>query len=391
MNIPSSEQLTVAHLGAPGYRRSSLGDTMSQWFHSYLRYLKIRGRSESHQDRVARSFKRFHQWVGTKPYETFSIDVIEEYALWLLESAIPHFGTSRQGNAGELAVATRRAYLVDMRAFMRWCGGREYLPERAYKWVPIPTRSKKEPKRALNADIAAILDAASDNLRDYTVCCLLIDFGPRASELATLRVEHCDLERRVLKVHGKTGDRHAMISSHAADSLREWLEVRNTSVGYVFPGRIDGHLTTIGVYQILKRLKIKAGVRGRVNPHAWRHAYITNSLVKGGNLGMTRMQAGHSNITTTQEYMEDFLGDEMREYQQRVTSLPDLAPAQTPKATPEQVMLPKPQSADELADAIRKTPNWQALGRMYGVSGVAVKKWAVKWGLVAVYETAHRL
>ncbi|MBP8125660.1 MAG: tyrosine-type recombinase/integrase [Caldilineaceae bacterium] len=383
MNSIDSTPTSVS-IGAPA---NSLLNTVERASTSYFRYLKVRKRSSSHLERIELSLSRFVIWICETNPDQVNADMFDEYALWLMEEYRPYPGTSQEGEPGTLSDASQRAYLTDLRGFVKWGGTRDFFDSRASTWVPVPPPSKGKPKRAHNVDIARIFEVAKHDLRDFTICCLLIDFGPRAGELATMRIENCDLDRRIVRVSGKTGDRHVMLSTLAANGLREWLTVRNTSVGYIFPGKKHGHLTGMGIHSVLRRLKKKAGVSGRVNPHAWRHAYITNSLVKGGNLGMTRVQAGHSNITTTQMYMEDFMSDELRDYQDRVTSLPDLIPVGAPSAEGTVIVLPRP-TREDFQKAIWDRPNWEALGRSYGVSGVAVKKWAAKWGLIAEYDKA---
>lgn len=369
----------------------SLDAQIAGWSADYLRYLKIRRRSVSHRERVQLSLKHFHRWLSDQyPVQKLSIQVVEEYALWLMDEARPHAGTAREGAPGTLSVATQRAYLIDLRSFLRWCGTRDLLPTQAYRWVPVPPAPRSAPKRARNEDIARILEAAAaHDLRSYAMCCLLIDCGLRAGELATLQIDQCDTKNCVIAVHGKTGYRQVAISTKAAAVLEQWLQVQNQKTMYVFPGRKDGHITADTVYQILNRLKAEAGVTGRINPHAWRHAYISNTALKGGNAALTQIQAGHASIETTQRYF-GFGIQELREYQQRVSALPDLMPAEMPSFPAKKRRAPRP-NADELRTAILECPNWEALGRRYGVTGAAVKKWAQKWLLLPVYREAKRL
>ena len=346
----------------------------------YLRYLKVKRRSEAHRDRVNRSLVHFEKWLTSVNSPYLNQTLIEDYALWLMEEARPHAGTLREGAPGGLSIASQRGYLVDLRSFLRWCVDRGNAPILAKSWVPVPPPPKHGIKRAQNSDISRILRAAQEDLRDYALCCLLIDCGLRAGELGSLRIEDSDLLSRSILVTGKTGYRSVAISIHAAEVLDRWIKLLKREQGYVFPGRKNGHLSANGVYQIMIRLRNKAGVNGRINPHAWRHAYISNTVVRGGNAALTQVQAGHSSIATTEEYF-GFGIAEIRDYQDRVTVLPELvADVPLPNTTVTRP-LPRP-TRDELTQAIRECPNWEALGRRYGVTGAAVKKWAKKWDLI---------
>ena len=355
----------------------------------YLRYLKIKRCSEAHRDRVNRSLVHFEKWLTTVYSPCLIQGLIEDYALWLMEEARPHAGTQREGAPGGLAVASQRGYLVDLRSFLRWCVDRGNAPMQAKSWVPVPPPPKHGIKRAQNSDISRILRAAQSDLRDYALCCLLIDCGLRAGELASLQIENCDFSSRSIVVIGKTGYRSVAISIQAAEVLQRWIEFLGVEQGHVFPGRKDGHLSANGVYQIMVRLRNRAGVKGRINPHAWRHAYISNTAVRGGNAALTQIQAGHSSIATTEEYF-GFGIAEIRDYQDRVTILPELVTDIPLPNAPVTRPLPRP-TRDELAEALRDCPNWEALGRKYGVTGAAVKKWAKKWQLVDIYGNSSRL
>ena len=63
----------------------------------------------------------------------------------------------------------------------------------------------------------------------------------------------------------------------------------------------DGVLTRSGVWQLLERLRKKAGV-GRANPHAFRHGlarFLLND--KGADMAIIQQILRHKRITTTAE------------------------------------------------------------------------------------------
>jgi len=56
----------------------------------------------------------------------------------------------------------------------------------------------------------------------------------------------------------------------------------------------------------LKRLKEAAGVRGRVNPHAFRHGYAREYIRNGGDLATLSRLMGHSDSAVTSWYYAVF-------------------------------------------------------------------------------------
>ena len=61
-------------------------------------------------------------------------------------------------------------------------------------------------------------------------------------------------------------------------------------------------LTTRGVPHMLIRRGKRAGCKGLVNPHAFRHAFAINYLMNGGDLGTLSKLMGHSDVSVTIEY-----------------------------------------------------------------------------------------
>jgi integrase/recombinase XerD len=59
------------------------------------------------------------------------------------------------------------------------------------------------------------------------------------------------------------------------------------------------------------RLKKKAGVAGRVNPHSFRHAFAREYLKNGGDVSILPTLMGHSDVNTTRDFYAVFKTDEL--------------------------------------------------------------------------------
>ncbi|MCU0476789.1 MAG: tyrosine-type recombinase/integrase, partial [Anaerolineae bacterium] len=67
-----------------------------------------------------------------------------------------------------------------------------------------------------------------------------------------------------------------------------------------------------GVHQMLKRLKAKAGVSGRVNPHSFRHNFAREYLRNGGEVVTLARLLGHEDVNTTAAFYAVFSKDELQ-------------------------------------------------------------------------------
>ena len=70
-------------------------------------------------------------------------------------------------------------------------------------------------------------------------------------------------------------------------------------------------LRASGVHSMLNRLKKKAGVTGRVNPHSFRHAFAHEYLKSGGDVSVLSTLMGHSDANTTRDFYAVFKTDEL--------------------------------------------------------------------------------
>jgi len=81
----------------------------------------------------------------------------------------------------------------------------------------------------------------------------------------------------------------------------------------VFTSIRDGHgMTGFTVIQLLKRMAKRAGVNGRVNPHAFRHAFAREFILNGGDIGTVSQILGHSQILVTKQFYAVFSTEELK-------------------------------------------------------------------------------
>ncbi len=73
-------------------------------------------------------------------------------------------------------------------------------------------------------------------------------------------------------------------------------------------------LTASGVHEMLKRLKKRAKVTGRVNPHSFRHNFAREYIRNGGEVVTLAKILGHSDINVTSSYYAVFDEDELAQF-----------------------------------------------------------------------------
>jgi integrase/recombinase XerD len=165
--------------------------------------------------------------------------------------------------------------------------------------------SREEVDRLLNAP-----DAEKDlGLRDRAMLELMYAAGLRASEVITLGVGDVQFQVGCLVVRGK-GSKERLVPVHqtALDVLNAYLEGPRERLRQgkrreeVFLNARGGTLSRMGLWKILRKYVIAAGIKGHVTPHTLRHTFATHLLEGGADLRSVQLMLGHADISTTEVY-----------------------------------------------------------------------------------------
>ncbi|UCC12717.1 MAG: site-specific tyrosine recombinase XerD [candidate division WOR-3 bacterium] len=162
-------------------------------------------------------------------------------------------------------------------------------------------------------EVTRIIEAADERtplgLRDRACMELLYAAGLRISELLGLRLQDIDMERRFLSVVGKGNKQRIVpIGKKATSALEQFIAsgrpsiLKNRSSSFVILNVRGGKLSRMGFFKILKKYRIKAGLKKRITPHMFRHSFATHLLEAGADLRAVQELLGHADISTTQIY-----------------------------------------------------------------------------------------
>ena len=143
------------------------------------------------------------------------------------------------------------------------------------------------------------VEAEGTNRNAVTAIRLLVLTGCRKSEIAALRWEHVDLERKCLSLpHAKRGWRSVPIGA-AARELLSSLQPKKT--GWVLPAtRGDGHI--IGLQRVWDNIRTRAQLED-VRIHDLRHSFASVGVAAGESLYLIGKVLGHKQARTTERYV----------------------------------------------------------------------------------------
>ena len=177
-------------------------------------------------------------------------------------------------------------------------------PPRAFRGLP---RYLTPPQ--VDALLAAPGVESAVGLRDRAILEVLYATGLRASELTSLTLEGLDLELGVVRVLGKgSKERLVPLGREAQRWTRRYLDetrphfARDASPPVVFLSQRGGRLSAMGLWGIVRRHAVTAGVERVLTPHVLRHSFATHLLERGADLRALQAMLGHADISTTQIY-----------------------------------------------------------------------------------------
>jgi len=223
-------------------------------------------------------------------------------------------GSSHPQEEGGLSTATLHQYIRAVRRLFRWLWLEGYLPVNTAHRLELPRLPRQIRRGISKADRDRIIMAARSNPRDYAMVLFLADTGCRLAGAVGLTLDRLDISNGQAFVTEKYGDERIVFFTRiTAEALQCWLDVRQANHRYVFTNtHTHAPLGRSGIYMILKRTAMAAGVRDGWNPHNWRHGALRGMLSNGLSLPEVAWIAGHRSVYTTGNLYGTFSENELK-------------------------------------------------------------------------------
>ena len=215
----------------------------------------------------------------------------------------------RKGNAPR----TQRRALASLRGFYGHLLAAGERTDNPAEHLLAPRKLQSLPKVLSEEQVEALL-AAPDvatplGVRDRAMIELLYASGLRVSELTGLTLAQLRLDEGFLVAFGKgRKERIVPLGSVAQDWVLRYLRdvrgalARGRSVPELFLNHHGRRLSHMGLWGIVRRHAVRAGVARVLTPHVLRHSFATHLLERGADLRSLQAMLGHADISTTQIY-----------------------------------------------------------------------------------------
>lgn len=214
---------------------------------------------------------------------------------------------------GDVAGTTLHRKLSSLRSFFLFLRREGALDADPTADVKAPAQTKKLPSVLSRAEVSHLIDQArgSDAIaqRDRAMLELMYACGLRVSEITNLEVSDVDFEEGILRARGKGAkERIVPVGRQALLAMRVYMRagrrvlVKDRAQRFLFVNFRGGQLTRQGLYKIVRKHAVSAGLAEQMSPHTLRHTFATHLLSGGCDLRSVQEMLGHADVATTQTY-----------------------------------------------------------------------------------------
>jgi site-specific recombinase XerD len=246
--------------------------------------------------------KKFMTWAGSETeLESIEAKMIREFLVYIRKHYKEHTVSGQNRS---------------LHRFFKWVSN-EYQtdnPMRNIKYIqpPAPT----ELRAASTSDIVKLFDAIGDGIwgvRDRAMISFGCDTGSRVGGIVNLNIHSLDIDnlRAIVTEKGRKS-RAVYFSPFTGRLIQKWINMRDAHHDSVFYNLYTGDaLTSSGAQQMIRRLKDRAGITGRMHWHALRHTFSKEYLRNGGDIATLSRMLGHADIKLTMKFYLWFAVEEM--------------------------------------------------------------------------------
>ena len=271
-----------------------------RWVDRYLEHVLIeKGLSENSLTGYSQDLTALLSFLKAK---SFRLEDITDKTLFLYLTHLRARGLKNRSLA---------RHLSSLRGFFAFAVQEKWYKEDPGQLLDNPKLPKKLPEFLTREEISRVLalpDATTPlGLRDRAMLEILYAAGLRVSELIGMRVLDYDPQVGLLKVFGK-GAKERLVPIHftAQKILNTYMETVRVTFkpleDYMFLNRSGKGLTRQGVWKLIKKYAVQAGIRRSISPHTFRHSFATHLLEGGADLRTVQLLLGHADISATEIY-----------------------------------------------------------------------------------------
>ena len=192
--------------------------------------------------------------------------------------------------------------------------------------VRSPKIEKKVPSILTSEEVELLLEQPKTvdlkGIRDKAMLEFAYATGMRVTEIISLNISDVNIDNSTVTCKANHKQRVIPLGSLSLKALQEYIEnarpilVKDENEEALFVNINGRRLTRQGFWKIVKYYKEQAHITKDITPHVLRHSFATHLLQNGADLKSIQTMLGHSDISSTQVYMQ-FQDDSIKNIYQK--------------------------------------------------------------------------
>ncbi|HUM82352.1 MAG TPA: site-specific tyrosine recombinase XerD [Lachnospiraceae bacterium] len=288
------------------------------------------------EEAILRFIKYLHKTKRTSDNTEISYKRdLEKLCKYLTEElAITSWGTVSETNLNSYmlymekenyAPSSVSRSVASMRAFFQYMFKKNLTSDNPADKLKPPKIDKKLPGILSVDEVDRLLAQppadTNKGLRDRAMLELLYATGIRVSELIGLRLGDVNMQMGYINCIDRTKERIIPFGNAAKRALNSYIGKPRDSFltsdsDMLFTNCSGKPMSRQGFWKVLKGYASDAGIEGDITPHTLRHSFAAHMIENGADLKSVQEMLGHSDISTTQIYLNMNL-NKMRDVYER--------------------------------------------------------------------------
>ena len=253
--------------------------------------------------------------------ESYQRDILQ-YQEYLEEKKIDYKEVNNENVLGYLdylkgldkKASTISRHLASIRLFYQYLLKNKIVKEDPTKGIQSPKIEKKAPSILSSQEVSLLLEQPNGeglkSIRDKAMLEVAYATGMRVTEIISLNVSDIDIESSLVTCKNENKQRIIPLGKLSLSALKEYMTIarpnmiKDDNETALFVNVNGKRLTRQGFWKIIKFYKEQAHITKDITPHVLRHSFATHLLQNGADLKSRQTMLGHSDISSTQVYMQ---------------------------------------------------------------------------------------
>ena len=204
--------------------------------------------------------------------------------------------------------------LASIRAFYQFEIRNKVIENDPTDGIQSPKIEKRVPNVLTSKEVALLLEQPKNvdlkGTRDKAMLEFAYATGMRVTEIISLNIDDINLEQGYATCRTGRKERSVPIGNLSLKALKEYIlnarkiMIKDENEKALFVNVNGKRLTRQGFWKIIKYYKEQAHIEKDITPHVLRHSFATHLLQNGADLKSIQTMLGHSDILSTQIYMQ---------------------------------------------------------------------------------------